>query len=217
MVDGDLLALTVKYPTTADRVGDGGEDGAVCACEARGRRGRGQRGHGACARGDTAPTTARRRRRRRRYRPRRRRVQVRRRTRTPARNNPRESRERAVQQTNRRYSRCGDSSTSARAKSGHRVLPPFVRFSAVFAGRPISATVDDPRLRTPLAPGTAASTHQMHLTPTRDPGIRVLPFLSLHFIRTNFFLAVFPTTVTIQCDQYLRHFLSITVHALSHP
>lgn len=37
--------------------------------------------------------------------------------------------------TNRRYSRRGDSATSARAKCGHRVLPPFVRFSAVFAGR----------------------------------------------------------------------------------
>lgn len=52
-----------------------------------------------------------------------------------ARNNRRESRERAVQQTNYRYSRCGDSATSARAKCGHRVLPPFVRFSAVFDGR----------------------------------------------------------------------------------
>lgn len=68
----------------------------------------------------------------------------------PARNNQRESRERAMQQTNR-YSRCGDSAASARAKCGHRVLPPFVRFSAVFVGRAHAQRslqpVDDPRPR----------------------------------------------------------------------
>lgn len=83
----------------------------------------------------------------------------------PARNNRRESRERAVQQTNRRYSRSGDSATSARAKCGHRVLPPFVRFSAVFAGRArtaLCAAVDDPRPLAALAPGTA------HHHPTRS-------------------------------------------------
>lgn len=93
----------------------------------------------------------------------------------PARNTRRESRERAVQQTNRRYSRCGDSASSARAKCGHRVLPPFVRFSAVFAGRArtaLCAAVDDPRPRAALAPGTAAHLHRtysrrtpLHLTP----------------------------------------------------
>lgn len=48
------------------------------------------------------------------------------------------------------YSRCGDSAASGRAKCGHRVLPPFVRFSAVFAGRARAHSlqpVDDPRPR----------------------------------------------------------------------
>lgn len=80
----------------------------------------------------------------------------------PARNNRRESRERAVQQTNRLYSRCGDSATSARAKCGRRVLPPFVRFSAVFTGRAhahgslCSRSTTRAHVALPLAPGTGA-------------------------------------------------------------
>lgn len=89
----------------------------------------------------------------------------------PARNTRRESRERPLQQTNRRYSRTGDSPTSARAKCGHRVLPPFARFSAVFAGRArtaLCAAVDDLRPRAALAPGTAYY-HRLHSTRSTAP------------------------------------------------
>lgn len=53
--------LTVKYPTTADSVPDGGDDaGGVTRVEAAAQEGgrRGQRGHGASSRGDSAPSTA---------------------------------------------------------------------------------------------------------------------------------------------------------------
>lgn len=60
-IGNERAKLTVKYPTTADRIPDGGDDsGSVCVArfetpQARGRRG--QWRHGTCARGHTAPST----------------------------------------------------------------------------------------------------------------------------------------------------------------
>lgn len=80
----------------------------------------------------------------------------------PARNNRRESRERAVQQTNRRYSRCGESATSAGAKCGHRVLPAlrevFCRFRWQGARAALSAAGRRP-----------APTRLLHPAPARAP------------------------------------------------
>ncbi|CAB3234157.1 unnamed protein product [Arctia plantaginis] len=84
---------------------------------------------------------------------------------------------------NRRYSRGDDSATSGRAKCGRRVLPPFVRFSAIFAGRAhtaLCAAVSDLRPRA-VAPGTGVA----HNSPLSD----MRPTIPL-FHRTTYLLLI---------------------------